>query len=151
VKCLGAWPRRPQSVPFMAGRESHFVGPSLGGGEVHHQDPLSLERRLVPHRHVQLDRGSDLLIDECASSWPCLFLDGGLSSAGLHSLPLLMSAPFLKREVGIGPRCRLLRWNPHHGRSGQSVLHAWCGCHGSGWSPHAAPPERGKARAPLPT
>jgi hypothetical protein len=33
---------------LMADRGSHFLGSSLGGGEVHHQDPLYLERGLVP-------------------------------------------------------------------------------------------------------
>jgi hypothetical protein len=33
--------------PLMTGEGGHFVGSSLGRGEVHHQDPLHLERGLM--------------------------------------------------------------------------------------------------------
>jgi hypothetical protein len=34
--------------PLTTTRGGHFLGPSLGGDEVHHQEPLRLERALVP-------------------------------------------------------------------------------------------------------
>jgi hypothetical protein len=77
-------------------------------------------------------------------------LSGGLPSTGLHSLPLLMSASLLKGEAGIQPWHRRPWWNRHHGMSGQSILHPWCGCDGSGRSPRVAPPVGGEAEAPLP-
>jgi hypothetical protein len=41
-----------------------LLGPGLSGGEVHHQDPLPLEGRLVPRRCIWLNRSSSLLADE---------------------------------------------------------------------------------------
>jgi hypothetical protein len=61
VKRSWAWPQWPQSGPPHRRLGCHFLGLSLSGGEVHHQDPLRLERELVPQRRVQLDIGSGLL------------------------------------------------------------------------------------------
>jgi hypothetical protein len=41
--------------------DSHFLGPRLSGGEVHHQNPLRLECGLMSWQHVRLDRGGSLL------------------------------------------------------------------------------------------
>jgi hypothetical protein len=49
-----------------------------------------------------LDRGSDLLASELASLWPCMLLGSGVPSAGLRSLPLLMSAPLLEGRLEFG-------------------------------------------------
>jgi hypothetical protein len=70
----------------MAGRGSHFLGPSMSGGEDHHLDPLCLERGLVPRWRMQLDRSSSFLASELASSWHYRLLDGVMSSMGLHLL-----------------------------------------------------------------
>jgi hypothetical protein len=45
-----------------------LLGIGMSGGEVHHQDPLCLERKLMPRRCFWLDRGSGLLAGEVASS-----------------------------------------------------------------------------------
>jgi hypothetical protein len=42
--------------PLCGWRREPSLGLSLGGGEVHHQDPLCLERGLVPRRLVRLCR-----------------------------------------------------------------------------------------------
>jgi hypothetical protein len=76
-------------------------------------------------------------------------LGGGLPSTDLRSLPL-MRAPLLKGEAGIWLWHRHPRWNRHHGLSGQSVLHPWCGCDSSGRSPRAVPPGGGEVGAPSP-
>jgi hypothetical protein len=65
--CLGILAQRPQSRPLLGGMEGPILGLDRSGGEGHHQDPLHFERRLVPRRHVWLNRGSDLPIDEAAS------------------------------------------------------------------------------------
>jgi hypothetical protein len=103
VKRSGAWPHRPPSGPFVAGRGSHFLGLSLSGGKVHRQDPLRLEHGLVLWRHMLLDRGSALLAGELASLWCCLWLSSGLPSTDLCLLPSLMSMVLLEREAGVRP------------------------------------------------
>jgi hypothetical protein len=137
--------------PLVAGRGSHFLGPSLSGGKVHHQDPLCLERGLMLWRHVQLDRGSGLLASKLASPWHCLWLGGGLPSMSLHLLTPLKSVALLEGEAGVRPRPGRPRWSRRHGLSAWSVLRPWCGCDRSGWGPRAVPLGNGEAEAPLPT
>jgi hypothetical protein len=137
-------------APLTAGRGSQFLGLTLSGGEFYHQDSLCLEHGLVSWRNVRLDRGSGLLAGELASPWCCLWLGGGLLSTGLHLLPPLMSVTLLKWEASVRPWHHHPWWNRHHGLTGRSILHPWCGCDGSGRSPYAAPPGRGEAEGPLP-
>jgi hypothetical protein len=84
-----------------AGRGSHSLGPSLGGGNVHHYDSLCLECGLVLWRLMRLGCSSCLLAGELVSALHYLLLDAGLPSIGLCSLPLLMSALLLEGEVGV--------------------------------------------------
>jgi hypothetical protein len=79
--------------PVMANRAGYFLGLSLDGGEVHHQDPLRLGRGLLLWRHVWLDRSSGLLTGELASPWHYLLLSGGSPSLGLCSLPPMKTVP----------------------------------------------------------
>jgi hypothetical protein len=99
---------------------------------------------------MRLDRDSGLLADELALLWHYLLLDYGLLSMGLCSLPLLTSVSLLKGEADIQLQLHHLRWNHRYGLSGRSVLHPWCGCDGSGRSPHVAPPVGREVRAPSP-
>jgi hypothetical protein len=131
--------------------QGEFLSLSLSGGDVHHQDPLRLECRLVPWWCMRLDHGSVLLTSELASPWHCLLLDGGLPSTGLRLLPPLMSVALHGREAYIRPRCRHPWWNCRGDLSGQSILHPWCGCDRSGQSPCDVTPGRGVAEAPHPT
>jgi hypothetical protein len=128
VKCSEAWPQQPRSSPLKTGGGGHFLGPSLGGGKVHHQDPLCLKRGLMSWRRVRLSRSSWLPAGELALPLRCLLLSAGLLSAGLHSLPLMTSTPLLEEEASIRPRCHCLRWKRRHGLGGRSFLHSWCGC-----------------------
>jgi hypothetical protein len=126
------------------------LGPSLSGGEVDHQDPLRLECGLVSWCCVLLDHDCGRLVDEIASSWRCLLLGSGFLSAGLWSLPFLMSAPLLRWEAGVRPYYHHPQWKCLNYLSGQSILYPWCGCDGTRWSLCGVPPRRGEAGAPLP-
>jgi hypothetical protein len=64
VAHLGVWPQWPWSGPLAAGGGSHSLGLCLGGGKVHHYDPLSLERGLAPRQLVWLGRDGHLLARE---------------------------------------------------------------------------------------
>jgi hypothetical protein len=63
------------------GRGSRSLGLSLGGGEVHHQDPLRLGCRLAPQWLEQQGRDYRLLAGELVSSLRHLLLGAGLPSA----------------------------------------------------------------------
>jgi hypothetical protein len=70
-----------------------------------------------------MNSSSSLLASELASPWRCPLLGGGLPSAGLRLLPLVMNMTSLERKAGFQPRCGRPQGNRHHGLSGQSVLH----------------------------
>jgi hypothetical protein len=74
-------------APFAAEWGSHYLDPSLSGGEVHHQDPLHLEHGLMPRWCMRMDRGSCLPTSKLSLLWHCLLLGGGLLSTGLRLLP----------------------------------------------------------------
>jgi hypothetical protein len=88
VAQLRAWPRLSWFGPLAVGGGSFSLGLSSGGGEVRHQDPLCLERGLVPWWLVWLSRGGRLLVGKLASPLRCLMLGIGLLSAGSRLLPL---------------------------------------------------------------
>jgi hypothetical protein len=97
------------------------------------------------------DRCGCLLAGELASPLRCLVLNVGLFSMGSCSLPLLKSVLLLKREAGVWPRCQHLRWNYHHGLSGQNILQPWCGYDRGRHSLCTMPSRRGEAGDPLST
>jgi hypothetical protein len=122
VRHPGAWSWWPHPGPLTAGRRSHLFGPSLSGGEVHHQDPLCLKRGLVLWRHMWLNHGSGLLTGELALPWHRLLLGGGLPSTSLHLMPSTMSVTPLNGEVGFWPWHNSLHGNRHHGLMRTSIL-----------------------------
>jgi hypothetical protein len=134
-----------------AGWGSHLLFLSLGGGEVHHQDPLYLRPGLMPRWHMWLDRINGLLAGKLASSWRCLLLGGGLSSMGLHLLPSVASMASFDEEVGFLLQHRHPWGNRHCGLCGQSVFHPWCGRGDSERSPRATPFGGRDAEASFPT
>jgi hypothetical protein len=101
---------------------SRSLGLSLGGDEVHHQDPLYLDLELMPRRLVQLGRGGRLLFGKLVSPLCCLTLGIGLLSMGSRLLPLPKSASLLKEEACVRLRRQHLWWNHSHGLSGRNVF-----------------------------
>jgi hypothetical protein len=57
----------PPPPPLVADGGSHSLGLSLGGGEVHHHDPLYLKHGLVLGQLIRLGRSDCLLANELAS------------------------------------------------------------------------------------
>jgi hypothetical protein len=53
----------------LTGWRGQLLGLGLSGSEVHHQDPLHFEGRLIPRRRVWLNRSSGLLVAEPALPW----------------------------------------------------------------------------------
>jgi hypothetical protein len=104
----------PPPSPLTADGGSHSLGLSSGGGEVHHQEPLHLEPRVVLGWLLQLGYSDRLLADELTSLLHCLMPGVSLLSAGSCSLPFLKGVPSLSREPSVV--------DCHHGLRGQSVL-----------------------------
>jgi hypothetical protein len=150
VKCSGFGHGGHSLALLLAGWGSHFLCLSLGGGKIHHQDPLHLKCGLIPRRRMWLDRGGGMLTGELALSWHCLLLSCGMSSTSLDLLPSVTSMASLDREVGFRPWCHRPQGNHHHGLCGYSILHPWCGCGESERAPHAAPSGGREAEASFP-
>jgi hypothetical protein len=84
MMCLGILARWPRPSLSSAGWRGQLLGLGLSGDEVHHQDPLRFECRLVPRRRIWLNRGGGLPIGEAASPWRRSQLGGGTLSMGLR-------------------------------------------------------------------
>jgi hypothetical protein len=120
-------------------RKGQLLGLSLGGGEVHHQDPLRPERRLVLRWRIWLNSDSGLLADEVASSWRWPLLGCGMLSIGLRPLPFMTNVESLGGEVNFWLWHHHQQGKPHRGLWGQSILHPWGGRGGSERGPRATP------------
>jgi hypothetical protein len=103
----------------------------LGGGKVHHYDPLRLGCGLTSLWLERQGCNRRLLVGELVSSLHHLLLDVGLPSMGMSSLPLLRSASSLEGVVGGQPRCQHPWLNHLHILDGRSVLLPQWGCDGS--------------------
>jgi hypothetical protein len=140
--------RQQLPPPLMTNSGSHSLGISSGGGEVHCQDPLCLECRLVSGHLIRLGHSDHFLPSKLASLLRCLELGISLLSTGSLSLPLLKGVLSFKSEFSVRPRGNGPQQNHHHGLRGRSILQPWCGCDGSRCVPMLCLRETGRPEHP---